>query len=208
MLKKKRITIAGISFNCFNNAEGVHKMSIYIYTLNLMPRAFLKWKIFTIQKMQSNGKIYGRNSLNTPVLAWSQIDDWIGNSFGIWNALSSNYVVIYIYIHIYIYIYIYILTSIRARCDTRSIFKRSLIGFKFRASLLLNLLLYQRLRSQCALLHTVKCQNSSIWTIDWALSGATTPGQSGPLSDGNERVLCISQISSITRTSPSDCLVS
>ena len=34
-------------------------------------------------------------------------------------------------------------------------------------------------------------------------SGATTPGQSGPGSDGNEVVLCILQNSRIT-----DCLVS
>ena len=39
-----------------------------------------------------------------------------------------------------------------------------------------------------------------------ALSGATTPGQSGPGSNGNEEVLHISQSSSITGTSPSDCL--
>ena len=51
-------------------------------------------------------------------------------------------------------------------------------------------------------------QFSSIRPIDRALSGATTPGQSGPGSDSNERVLRISQSSSITRTSPSDCLVS
>ena len=40
------------------------------------------------------------------------------------------------------------------------------------------------------------------------LSGATTPGQSGPGSNGNEGVLRISQSSSIAGTSPSDCLVS
>ena len=83
-------------------------------------------------------------------------------------------------------------------------------------------------------LHTVKCQNSSIskiqfsvstvlfqavqfsicmqissiWPIDGTLSGATTSGQSGPGSNGNEGVLCIPQSSSITGTSPSDCLVS
>ena len=34
------------------------------------------------------------------------------------------------------------------------------------------------------------------------LSGATTPGQSEPGSDGNEEVLCIPQSSSITGTSP------
>ena len=48
---------------------------------------------------------------------------------------------------------------------------------------------------------------SSIWPIDRSLSGATILGQSGPGSDGNEGVICISQSSSITGTSPSDCLV-
>ena len=41
-----------------------------------------------------------------------------------------------------------------------------------------------------------------------ALSGSTTPGQSGPGSDGNEGVLRIPQSCSIAGTSPSDCLVS
>ena len=40
------------------------------------------------------------------------------------------------------------------------------------------------------------------------LSGANTPDQSGPGSDGNESVLCIPKISSITEASTSDCLVS
>ena len=40
------------------------------------------------------------------------------------------------------------------------------------------------------------------------LSGATILGLSGPGSDGNEGVLRIPQSSSITGTSPSDCLVS
>ena len=40
------------------------------------------------------------------------------------------------------------------------------------------------------------------------LLGATTPGQSGSRSDGNERVLRIPQSSSITGFSLSDCLVS
>ena len=44
--------------------------------------------------------------------------------------------------------------------------------------------------------------------MDRALSGATTPGQSGPGIDGNEGVLHIPQSSSIAGTSPSDCLVS
>ena len=71
--------------------------------------------------------------------------------------------------------------------------------------------------------HTVKCQNSSIfqtiqfsistqfssiWSIDRTLSGATTLSQSEPGSDSNEGVLHIPQSSSITGTSPSDCLAS
>ena len=51
-------------------------------------------------------------------------------------------------------------------------------------------------------------QFSSIWPIDRTLSGATTPRQGGPESDGNEEVLRISKSSSITEASPSDCLVS
>ena len=39
------------------------------------------------------------------------------------------------------------------------------------------------------------------------LPGTTTPGQSGPRSDGNEEVPRIPQSSSITGTSLSDCLV-
>ena len=50
--------------------------------------------------------------------------------------------------------------------------------------------------------------NSFIWPIDRTLSGATTPGQSGPGSDGNEGVLRIPQSISITVVSPSDCLMS
>ena len=44
--------------------------------------------------------------------------------------------------------------------------------------------------------------------MDTALSGATTPGQRGPGSDGNEEVLHIPQSSSTAVTSPSDCLMS
>ena len=40
------------------------------------------------------------------------------------------------------------------------------------------------------------------------LSGTTTPGQSGPESDGDKGVLRIPQSFSIAGTSPSDCLVS
>ena len=49
--------------------------------------------------------------------------------------------------------------------------------------------------------------NSSIWPIDMTLSKATTPGQSGPGSNGNERVLHILQ-SSKTGVSPLDCFLS
>ena len=40
------------------------------------------------------------------------------------------------------------------------------------------------------------------------LSDVTTPSQSGPRNDGNEGLLLIPQSSTITGTSPSDCLVS
>ena len=49
---------------------------------------------------------------------------------------------------------------------------------------------------------------SSILPIDSTLSGATTPGQSRPGSDGNERVFHIPKSSGIIGTSPSDYLVS
>ena len=55
---------------------------------------------------------------------------------------------------------------------------------------------------------SISTQFNSIWPIDRTLSGATTPGLSGPGSDGNEGMLCILQSSSITGTTPSDCLVS
>ena len=53
-----------------------------------------------------------------------------------------------------------------------------------------------------------KCQ--TVFFDPWIGSpaGATTLGHSIPGSDGNEGVLCIPQSSSITGTSPSDCLVS
>ena len=52
-------------------------------------------------------------------------------------------------------------------------------------------------------LHTV----CSIWSIDRTLSSATTPGQSGPGSNGNEGVLHIPQISK-AEAPPSDGLMS
>ena len=45
-----------------------------------------------------------------------------------------------------------------------------------------------------------KCQ-----TVLFDLSGATTPGQSGPVNDDNEEVFRIPQRSSINGASPSDC---
>ena len=68
--------------------------------------------------------------------------------------------------------------------------------------------------------HTVIWQNSYFQTIQFSImtqfssirhiartqTGATTLGQIG--SDGNERVLRISQSSSVTGASPSDCLMS
>ena len=44
--------------------------------------------------------------------------------------------------------------------------------------------------------------------MDRILSDGTAPGQSGPGSDNNERVLRIPQSCNITEASPSDCLVS
>ena len=55
---------------------------------------------------------------------------------------------------------------------------------------------------------SINTQFSSIWSIDRTLLGTTTPGQSEPWSDGNKGVLDIPQSSSITGTSPSNCLVS
>ena len=55
---------------------------------------------------------------------------------------------------------------------------------------------------------SISMQFTSIWPIDRTLSDVPTPGQSGSGSDGNEGILYIPQISSITGTSPSDCLES
>ena len=48
----------------------------------------------------------------------------------------------------------------------------------------------------------------SIWPIEKTQLGATTPGQSGPWSDGNEGVLCIPQSSIIISALSSGCFVS
>ena len=52
---------------------------------------------------------------------------------------------------------------------------------------------------------SISIQFSSSWSIDRTLSGANSPGQSGPGSDSNEGILWILQSSSITGTDPSDC---
>ena len=49
--------------------------------------------------------------------------------------------------------------------------------------------------------------NGSIWPIDRTLSGAATPGQSGPGSDDKRGVPRILQISCGNGTSPPDSLV-
>ena len=51
---------------------------------------------------------------------------------------------------------------------------------------------------------SISTKSSFIWPIDRTLSGATTPGQSGPGSYGYEDELHILQNSSITQTLPSD----
>ena len=48
--------------------------------------------------------------------------------------------------------------------------------------------------------------NSSIWPIDRTLYSATTLGESRPGRDDNEMVFRITQSSSITEASLSDCL--
>ena len=52
---------------------------------------------------------------------------------------------------------------------------------------------------------SINMQFSSIWPLDRTLSGASTPGQSGPGKDGSVGVLRIPESFSITGTSPSDC---
>ena len=55
---------------------------------------------------------------------------------------------------------------------------------------------------------SISTQFSYIWPTDRILSGATTPGKSGPGSDGDEGILRIPQSSSITGILPLDCFVS
>ena len=74
-------------------------------------------------------------------------------------------------------------------------------------------LLFQAIQfCQTVLIQTIQFSTSmlfsSIQPINRALSGATILGQSGSGSNSKEGVLHIPQSSSITGTSPSDCLVS
>ena len=59
-----------------------------------------------------------------------------------------------------------------------------------------------------AIQFNISTQFSSIRPTDRNLSGATTPDQRGPRSDGSQGVHRIPQSSSITGASPSDCLMS
>ena len=71
---------------------------------------------------------------------------------------------------------------------------------------------YKQLNVKAVLLQTIQISIrtllSSIGPRDRILSDATTPGQSGPGSNGNKGILCIPQSSSITGASPLDYLVS
>ena len=79
-------------------------------------------------------------------------------------------------------------------------------------SLVQVLFLFTQLNFKTVLFQTIhfiiSTQFSSIGPIDRTLSGATTHAKCGPGNDCNEGVLHIPQSSSITGTSPSDCLVS
>ena len=68
---------------------------------------------------------------------------------------------------------------------------------------MLNSFLYKQSVLFQTIQFSISTQFSYIRPIDRALSGATTPGQSGP---GNEGLLNIQQSFSITGTSPSDLI--
>ena len=107
---------------------------------------------------------------------------------------------LYTYTHIYIYIYIYIYDLSTHFLDNilkqaYALFCTHLNGFKY-CYVTHNL-------TPFIFLHTV----CSIWPIDRTLSGATTPGQGGSGSNGNEKALYIPQISN-AGASPSEGLMS
>ena len=100
-------------------------------------------------------------------------------------------------IHIYIYIYIYI----------------SLVWFYGISTIVSYLMpnpflyIFKQFEQFQTIQFSIRTQFSPIRPIDRTPLGATTPGQSGPRSDGNERVLLISQSSSIAGASLSDCFL-
>ena len=67
--------------------------------------------------------------------------------------------------------------------------------------------LVHRLIFKTVLFQAIQFSISTNWPTDRNLSGTITPSQSEPGSNGNNGELRIPQSSSITRTSPSDCLV-
>ena len=68
---------------------------------------------------------------------------------------------------------------------------------------------FQTIQFSISIHFSMSTQFSTIWHIDRILPGATTPGQSGPGSNGNEGELPqIPQTSCITRTTALDHLVS
>ena len=82
------------------------------------------------------------------------------------------------------------------------------IQFKCKYSLIMKTFLFQAIQFNQTIRFTISMPLVLFNPYIGPLSGATTPGQSGPGSDGNEGVLRIPQSSSNAGTSPSDCLVS
>ena len=81
-------------------------------------------------------------------------------------------------------------------------------AFLFQAIQFIQTVLIQTIQFQCQKQFNFKQFSLAIWPIDRTISSARTPSQSGPGSNGNERVLRIPQIFNITGISPSDYLVS
>ena len=115
---------------------------------------------------------------------------------------------------IYIYIYIYIYYSVKkVKCSISKIvfglIRFGWILWHINHCRLFNAksILYRQTIVFQTIQFSISNLISSIQVIDRTLSGATAPGQSGPVSDGNKVVLHIPQRPSITGTSPQDCLV-
>ena len=84
--------------------------------------------------------------------------------------------------------------------------------FYFKYFSLVQFFLFTQLNDQTVLFQTIQFSIStlftSFWLIDQTLLGATSLGQSWSGTNGNKGVLHITQSSSITGASPSDCLES